>query len=56
MTIYWCSAKDFIQLFRYNKKDLLEGQGLTLTKGFIQILLNKIWYFALLLLVPFSIS
>ena len=53
MTVYWCSAKDFIQLFRYNKKDLLEGQGLTLTKGFIQILLNKIWYFALLLLVPF---
>ena len=53
MTIYWCSAKDFIQLFRYDKKELLEGQGLTFTKGFIQILLNKIWYFALLLAVPF---
>ena len=33
MTIYWFVAKDFVQLDRYHKKDLLTGQGLTYRKS-----------------------
>ena len=52
MTIYWFIAKDFEQLVRYHKKDLLSGQGLTFTSALVQIIFNKIWYAILLLVLP----
>jgi len=52
MTLYWSTAKDFIQLLRYGKMDLLKGQGLTLKKGVVQLIFNKTWYFALMLVLP----
>ena len=55
MTIYWLIAKDFEQLIRYNKKGLLAGQGLTFSSALVQIIFNKIWYVALVLVLPFMI-
>jgi linoleoyl-CoA desaturase len=55
MTIYWSIGKDFEQIFRYNKKHLLEGQGLTLKKALAQVIFNKVWYFALFLVLPILI-
>ena len=55
MTIYWLLIKDFQLLFRYDKKELLEGQGLTFRKALFQITFNKIWYIALTLVLPFMI-
>jgi len=52
MTIYWLIGKDFVQLVRYNKKNLLEGQGLTLKKAMAQVIFNKAWYIALTLALP----
>ncbi len=52
MTIYWFIAKDFEQLFRYHKKDLLAGQGLTFTSALFQIIFHKIWYVLLMLVLP----
>jgi linoleoyl-CoA desaturase len=52
MTIYWLVSKDFQQLGRYNKKKLLEGQGLTLKKAIAQVAFNKAWYVALTLVLP----
>ncbi len=52
MTIYWLLIKDFQLLFRYNKKNLLEGQGLTFKKALFQIVFNKIWYILLTLVLP----
>ncbi|MFY0601340.1 MAG: acyl-CoA desaturase [Cyclobacteriaceae bacterium] len=52
MTIYWCLAKDYIQIDRYKKKNLLKGQGLTYGKAMIYNTINKIWYFSLLLVLP----
>ena len=52
MTIYWLVGKDFEQLIRYNKKNLLEGQGVTLSKAIMQVILNKIGYYSLFIAIP----
>ncbi len=52
MTIYWFVSKDFERIFRYHKKNLLAGQGLTLNKALVQLIFNKAWYFALTIVLP----
>jgi linoleoyl-CoA desaturase len=52
MTMYWLTSKDFQQLIKYNKKNLLASQGTTLTKSIWILILNKIWYLALMLALP----
>jgi linoleoyl-CoA desaturase len=52
MSAYWLISKDFQGLVRYHKKDLLKGQGLTLTSGITHALINKIWYVGLTLVLP----
>jgi linoleoyl-CoA desaturase len=52
MTIYWLIGKDFTQIMRYHKRDLLRTQGLTLTKALVQISFNKVWYVAVMLVLP----
>ncbi len=52
MTIYWLLTKDFLQLARYHKKNLLEGQGLTLRQAITQVIINKSWYLVLTLVLP----
>ena len=52
MTIFWLFVKDFDQLNKYNKKDLLAGQGLTLRKAMLHVLFNKLWYLALFVALP----
>ncbi len=55
MTIYWSIVKDFEQIIRYDNKNLLEGQGLTFKKALVQVIFNKLWYFALFLVLPILI-
>ena len=52
MTIYWLLIKDFQLLFRYDKKNLLEGQGLTFKSALFQIIFHKAWYVVLTLVLP----
>ncbi len=52
MTIYWFVAKDFLQLVRYHKNNLLAGQGISFKKAKRQILFNKTWYLVLTLVIP----
>ena len=52
MTIYWFLAKDFEQLFRYRKKNLLEGQGLTFNQALAQIILVKSIYLVVTFILP----
>jgi len=52
MTIYWSTAKEFEQMVRYKKKDLLKGQGLTFAQAMRQLVFNKIMYYALILVLP----
>ena len=52
LTLYWFLFKDIEQTVRYNKKNLLQTQGLTLRKALIQIIFHKIWYFGLTIILP----
>ena len=52
LTTYWLLVKDFEQIVRYNKKDLLEAQGLTLGSAIVQIIFHKTWYVLLTLVAP----
>ncbi len=52
MTIYWVISKDFEQLIRYNKMNLLGSQKLTLKKGITELIFNKIWYTAITIVLP----
>lgn len=56
LTIYWLVGKDFEQLLRYNKKNLLKSQGLTLTRALFEVIFNKIWYWGLILVLPLMVS
>ncbi|MGK0366679.1 MAG: linoleoyl-CoA desaturase [Saprospiraceae bacterium] len=53
MTIYWFIGKDFQQLSRYHKNNLLEAQGFTYNTALASILLVKIVYAAIFIVLPF---
>ncbi|MEL7118304.1 MAG: acyl-CoA desaturase [Bacteroidota bacterium] len=52
MTFYWFTGKDFEQLWRYHKEDLLKTQGLSITKAMIHLAFHKLWYVTLFLILP----
>jgi linoleoyl-CoA desaturase len=52
LTTYWLIAKDYEQLIRYNKKGLLEAQGITFKQGLFQIIFHKLWYIGITLVLP----
>lgn len=55
MTLYWSTAKDFDQILRYKRKDLLKGQGLTFRKAMLQCTFTKTWYYLLTLVLPLMV-
>ncbi len=52
MTLYWFVFKDFQQLIRYNERNLLKGQGLTMRRALAEVIFNKTWYLILTLILP----
>lgn len=52
MTIYWFALKDYQQVLRYHKKDLLSYEGLTFKSAMTQIIIHKSWYLLLFLVLP----
>ena len=52
LSLYWVTVKDFQQLGRYRKKDLLEGQGLTYGKAMFQVVLIKASYWLVTFVLP----
>ncbi|PWJ38535.1 fatty acid desaturase family protein [Sediminitomix flava] len=52
MTIYWSTSKDFQQVLRYHKKDLLKTQNITLTRALIEIAVSKVVYVLLFVALP----
>ncbi len=55
MTIYWFIAKDFEQLIRYDRKNLLAGQGLTFNSALAQIIFHKTWYALIFIVLPIMV-
>ncbi|MBO9152135.1 fatty acid desaturase family protein [Chitinophaga sp. GCM10012297] len=56
MTLYWMTAKDFFQVARYKKFDLLIKQKLSLTRAMWQISLYKTFYYCYVLVLPLIFS
>lgn len=52
MTLNWLFYKDFNQIIRYKKKNLLSRQGLTLAQAATQVAIYKSLYIATLLVLP----
>ena len=52
MTIYWVVSKDFEQVINYNKRGLLESQGLSLTRALLTVTFNKLTYILVLIVLP----
>lgn len=56
MTLFWVIRKDFDQVKRYDRKDLLKTQGLTLKEAKRELYFHKIWYLLLFFIAPIVIS
>ena len=56
MSISWILSKDFIQVFKYNKKDLLKTQNITLRRAIVNLSLWKSFYFAYIIVLPILVS
>ena len=52
MTIYWLISKDFLQLVRYKRQNLLVREGMTFKKALTHMVFNKTWYIAFTLVLP----
>ena len=52
MTLSWTFAKDFVDVFRYNKKGLYKQLKTNFTREFVQIILTRLMYFAYMVVVP----
>lgn len=55
LSIFRFLVKDFQQLFRYHKSNLLGGQGHTFNTAFAQIIFNKVTYFIVTFVLPIII-
>lgn len=52
MTLSWVVDKDFVQFFRFRKKNLIASQKTTFGKELTILIFSKVWYYALILLLP----
>jgi linoleoyl-CoA desaturase len=52
MTLFWYLTKDYQQAFRYQKRGLVEAQGVTFAQHMFRIILFKLIYTAIFLFLP----
>jgi linoleoyl-CoA desaturase len=56
MTVSWSTVKDFLQINRYKKLELLETQGTTYARSMTILILTKIGYYILTLGLPIMLN
>ena len=56
MTLYWMTAKDFLQVIRYKKHDLLVKERISLKQALFRLSLYKLFYYAYILVLPILFS
>lgn len=56
ITVAWFTKKDFIQLKRYKRKDLIKTQNITYKKAFTRLVLAKIFYISFIFVLPLIFS
>lgn len=52
MTLFWMTAKDYLQVVRYKKKNLLIKQKVSLKKAIFHITWYKMFYYSYILVLP----
>lgn len=56
MTLYWMTAKDYLQVIRYKQHDLLIKQKVSLKEAIFRISLFKVVYYAYIIALPILFS
>jgi linoleoyl-CoA desaturase len=56
MTLFWMTAKDYLQVVRYKQHDLLVKQHVTLGQALFRLTLFKLFYYAYILVLPILFS
>ncbi|SHN34102.1 acyl-CoA desaturase [Chitinophaga sp. CF418] len=56
MTLYWMTAKDYLQVIRYKQHDLLIKQKVSLQQAILNITWYKMFYYSYILVLPFLFS
>jgi linoleoyl-CoA desaturase len=56
MTLFWMTAKDFLQVIRYKQHDLLIKQKISLKEALLRISLYKVGYYGYILVLPILFS
>lgn len=56
MTLFWMTAKDYIQVVRYKQHDLLVKQHLSLGKAIFLITIYKLFYYSYIIVLPILFS
>lgn len=52
LTLFWCTFKDFSQLFRYKEKNLLRTQKADFKKSLVKLIVTKILYHGVVIGLP----
>jgi linoleoyl-CoA desaturase len=56
MTLFWMTAKDYLQVVRYKQHDLLVKQKVSLEQALFRITLYKLFYYSYILFLPVMFS
>ena len=56
ITISWTVKKDFIQLKRYKRKDLIKTQNISYKKAYLRLVFAKLFYISFILVLPLIFS
>jgi linoleoyl-CoA desaturase len=56
MTLFWMTAKDYIQVVRYKQHDLLRKHKLSLRQAVFRITVYKIFYYSYIIVLPVLFS
>lgn len=56
MTLFWMTAKDYIQAIRYRQHDLLVKHHLSLAQAIFRITLYKVFYYSYIIVLPIIFS
>ncbi|MCD6068082.1 MAG: hypothetical protein K0S33_2908 [Bacteroidetes bacterium] len=56
MTLFWMTAKDYLQVIRYKQHDLLIKHNVSLKQAIFRITLYKLFYYAYIIALPILFS
>jgi linoleoyl-CoA desaturase len=56
LTLFWMTAKDYIQVIRYKRHDLLISHKISLRQAIFRITLYKIFYYSYIMVLPILFS